>query len=71
MVVPPLAGLDFGTVGVRILAGAGDPNVASTDDKNGSIQSAGIGSLFLRSDAPDSTHALFTKTSLPNTWTNK
>lgn len=49
------------------LLGTGDPN-SLTD---ASITSAAIGSLYSRLDGPDSTHCLYVKTGLPNTWTAK
>lgn len=41
--------------GVSIFTGAGDPNSSATRD----VQQAQIGSLYLRVDAPDSTHCLY------------
>lgn len=43
------------TSSVLILAGVGDPNTSATLD----VQNAGVGSLFLREDAPDANHALY------------
>lgn len=80
-VTPPLAGIDLGfasgSTRVKLICGTGDPNTASTDSSGDDLGSAGIGSLFLRNDAPDSTHALYVKTgavtiAAPNgTWTAK
>jgi hypothetical protein len=79
VIAPPLMGFSLGAgpsaVGVlRILAGVGDPNVAATDP-HGDIASSAVGSLFLRTDAPDSTHGLYTKTTFVSgaagTWTAK
>lgn len=56
---------------VLILTGSGDPNsITDSADLNPGIQSAAVGSLFLRQDAPDSTHALYVKTAA-GTWTPK
>lgn len=61
-------GLGLNGVGQLVhLFGSGDPN-ANTDP---SVASAAVGSLWSRLDAPDSTHALYVKTALPNTWTGK
>jgi len=74
-IVPPLSGVSFGSSGVKILAGPGDPGLATTDDRNGSVASSAVGSLFLRTDAPDSTHGLYVKTAFATgsagTWTSK
>ncbi len=80
-ITPPLSGLDCGFIGsnntrVKILVGAGDPNTAATDNSATDIAGCGLGSLYLRNDAPDSTHALYVKTGLgtagsPGTWTAK
>lgn len=74
-----------GSPAIYILYGSGDPN-AITDfgalapntpnfdagSANSIPQnSVAVGSLFLRTDAPDSTHALYVKTASPNVWTNK
>lgn len=40
---------------VLILCGFGDPNNSAQVDVN----NAGVGSLFLRQDAPDTAHALY------------
>jgi hypothetical protein len=76
MISPPLFGLEFGISGVKILSGAGDPNVAATDNKSNSIASAAVGSVFHRTDLVDTTHQLYVKTALaigsgPGTWTPK
>ncbi len=42
-----------------ILAGTGDPAVSTTPD----VVDAAVGSLYLRRDAPDATHALYVCTS--------
>jgi hypothetical protein len=42
-----------------ILAGTGDPAASTTPD----VQSAAIGSIYLRRDAPDASHALYVCTS--------
>jgi hypothetical protein len=61
-------GLGLGGVGQLVhLFAVGDPNVLT----DASILSAAVGSLFSRLDGPDSTHVLYVKTSLPNTWTAK
>lgn len=61
-------GLGIGGVGQVVhLFGCGDPN-SVTDP---SVASAAVGSLWSRLDGPDSTHCLYVKTALPNTWTNK
>ena len=78
-ITPPIAGhmlaVNPNGGSVKILTGSGDPNQASTDSSAGDIASAGVGSLFLRMDAPDSTHALYVKTSFSagsaGTWTPK
>jgi hypothetical protein len=74
-IVGPLSGLSFGSCGVVIICGPGDPNVAATDDGNHSIQNAGVGSHFHRTDVVDSTHQFYVKTAIaigaPGTWTNK
>jgi hypothetical protein len=51
-----------------ILCGFGDPNSSAQVD----VQNAGVGSLFLRQDAPDTTHALYvcTTTGIPKTVTD-
>ena len=50
--------------GPVIITGPGDPSSLGF--------AAPIGALYLRVDAPDSTHALYVKTSAPDTgWTNK
>jgi hypothetical protein len=57
---------------ISILTGAGDPNTISDfDGSRPGVVSAAVGSLFLRQDAPDATHALYVKTAMPNTWTPK
>jgi hypothetical protein len=81
VIAPPISGIDLGFAGstggrVRLLVGTGDPNVSATDNSNGDIASAAIGSLFLRNDGPDSTHCHYIKTALgnagsPGTWTAK
>ncbi len=43
---------------VYIFSGAGDPNLLVTVTNSGAIN-AGVGSLWLRTDAPDTTHALY------------
>jgi hypothetical protein len=43
---------------VLILCGFGDPNTSAQVD----VQNAGVGSLFLRQDAPDTTHCLYVAT---------
>ena len=78
-IAPPIAGmmLAINPAGgqVKILVGSGDPNSASTDSSAADLSSASVGSLFLRMDAPDSTHALYVKTTYsagaPGTWTAK
>lgn len=75
-ICPPLSGVmlaaNVSTGGqVRILTGSGDPNLAATDNANADIANSSIGSIFLRMDAPDSTHALYVKTAQPGTWTAK
>lgn len=63
-----MLGLGLNGVGqVVYLFAAGDPN-ANTDP---SVASAAVGSLYSRLDGPDSTHCLYVKTALPNTWTAK
>jgi hypothetical protein len=50
--------------GPVIIHGPGDPSSLG--------YAAPIGALYLRVDAPDATHALYVKTSAPDTgWTNK
>jgi hypothetical protein len=80
IISPPLAGHDLGFASgntrIRILAGAGDPNVSGTDNPTGDIASSAVGSLYLRNDGPDSTHCHYVKTALGvpgsvGTWTNK
>ena len=80
VIAPPLAGHDLGFASgntrVRIIAGTGDPNTAATDNGNGDLASSAVGSLYLRNDAPDSTHAVYVKTAVGvpgsvGTWTNK
>jgi hypothetical protein len=71
----PLGGLELGQ-GVKILFGAGDPNAQNIAP----LQSAALGSLYLRTDGSTST-SLYVKTAtgidatsgLPNagTWTAK
>jgi hypothetical protein len=58
---------------VCILFGNGDPALFTrvAGDINPNCDGAAVGSLYLRLDAPDSTHALYVKTALPNTWTAK
>ena len=78
-VTPPLGGIQLAINPngglLKVLTGSGDPNVAATDSSAGDIASAGVGSLFLRMDAPDSTHGLYVKTAFvsgaPGTWTAK
>ena len=70
VIAPPLAGFTMGSIGVKILAGSGDPNIAATDNSASDLSSSGIGSLFLRIDGSTST-TLYVKTALPNTWTPK
>jgi hypothetical protein len=71
----PFAGLSFGGSNVKIAIGVGDPNVS--DNVNADLAACAIGSLFLRTDTPDTTHALYVKTgansiSAPSgTWTPK
>ena len=60
-------GLGAGSAPLMHLFGQGDPN-GITD---ASVTSAAVGSLFSRSDGPDSTHCLYVKTAAPNTWTAK
>jgi hypothetical protein len=50
---------------VLILTGSGDPNSSTQVD----VMNAGVGSLFLRQDAPDTTHALYvcTAAGIPTT----
>jgi hypothetical protein len=67
-IFPPFGGIELGA-GVRVLFGAGDPNLVA--DVNATLSGATIGSTYQRTDAPDATHALYVKTSLPNIWTNK
>jgi hypothetical protein len=48
--------------GMAILYGSGDPNNAQPDSAQQflkDINQAGVGSLYLRQDAPDATHALY------------
>jgi hypothetical protein len=81
VIAPPISGIDLGFAGstggrVRLLVGTGDPNTAATDNGNSDLASSAIGSLFLRNDAPDSTHGLYVKTALGvpgsvGTWTAK
>lgn len=76
VIAPPLSGVMLAanvTTGgqVRILTGTGDPNSAATDNAAGDIANSSIGSIYLRMDAPDSTHALYVKTAQPGTWTAK
>jgi hypothetical protein len=63
---------------VLILVGKGDPNSSATVD----VQNAGVGSLYLRTDGPDTTHCLYvcttagipktvTANGVPATWTAK
>ena len=73
---PPITGLQValganGSGQMLILTGAGDPNAIS--DLVGSrpgVNSAAVGSLFLRQDGSTST-SLYVKTAMPNTWTAK
>jgi hypothetical protein len=81
IITPPLAGHDLGFASggtrVRILVGTGDPNQSSTDSSAGDLASAGIGSLYLRSDGSSATTCLYVKTGATTvaaptgTWTNK
>ncbi|HJT68786.1 MAG TPA: hypothetical protein VJ731_01230 [Terriglobales bacterium] len=82
IITPPLAGHELGfTAGsntrVKLLVGSGDPNTSSTDSSAGDLATAGVGSLYLRNDAPDINHALYVKTALgtvsnpTGTWTPK
>jgi hypothetical protein len=72
MIIPPLSGISLGSCNVIFVAGPGDPNQSTTDDRNGSLASAGIGSHFCRTDVADTTHQLYIRTSLgANGWTNK
>jgi hypothetical protein len=56
---------------VYVLRGVGDPNVTSNLPPTSNVGTIALGSLWLRTDAPDSTHALYVKTAQPNTWTAK
>ncbi len=73
----PSGGLRL-TKSCLILCGLGDPNSSAQVD----VQNAGIGSLFLRQDAPDSSNALYicstagipktvTENGTPAIWTAK
>lgn len=77
-------GTHLGVPNMYILCGNGDPN--SITDFGVGVQGAaglgtightlppqniGIGSLYLRMDAPDLTHALYVKTDNNGTWTAK
>jgi hypothetical protein len=56
---------------ITILTGVGDPNLANdAADSTAGVNSAGIGSLYLRQDGSTTT-TLYVKTALPNTWTAK
>jgi len=44
--------------GIYIFSGPGDPNNQAAVTNSGLVN-AGVGSLWLRTDAPDSTHALY------------
>jgi hypothetical protein len=70
IIVPPLSGVRLNITGTFIFAGVGDPNAASTDNSDSQLAGASIGSIFLRTDAPDSTHAFYVK-SAASTWTAK
>lgn len=50
----PGGGLTFGNR-VRLLTGIGDPNSSSTGD----VQTAAVGSIYLRTDAPNSNSVLY------------
>jgi hypothetical protein len=66
-IVPGLAlGLN-----VFILRGPGDPNISSTLPPTSEVNTVAVGSLWLRTDGPDSGHVLYVKTAQPNTWTAK
>jgi hypothetical protein len=63
---------------VSIFAGAGSPNNSASPD----VQFSGVGSIYLQTDAPDTTHTLWVCTgggkpavnngaSTISTWTNK
>ena len=43
---------------VYIFSGVGDPNLQPTVTNSGRVN-AGVGSLWLRTDAPDSSHAVY------------
>lgn len=76
-ITPPLGGhmLAINPNGgqVKILTGSGDPNQTATDSSAGDLSSAGVGSLYLRMDAPTSATTLYAKTSFSQggvgTWT--
>lgn len=55
---------------VYILRGVGDPNVSGTLPATSIVSTIAVGSLWLRTDAPDSTHALYVCTA-PGVWTAK
>jgi hypothetical protein len=69
--------------GVYIFSGPGDPNSQPSVTNSGPVN-AGVGSLWLRTDAPDATHALYVCTvagtppnastgagAVAGTWANK
>jgi hypothetical protein len=78
---PPLAGITIAINpsggATKIFTGGGDPNSSATDSSAGDLAGAGIGSIYLRMDAPDSTHGLYVKTAAASpsaatgTWTGK
>ena len=58
---------------VKVLTGSGDPNQSATDSNQGDLASAGVGSIYLRMDAPDSGHVIYAKSAFVQggvgTWT--
>jgi len=58
-----------GSPAVIQFADVGDPNVRS--DPDSMLRNCAIGSVYHRIDLVDSTHQLYVKTGLPNTWTAK
>ncbi len=65
----------FSAPQTRHFTGSGDPNTSS--DPDNTLGASALGSVYSRTDGPDSTHCFYVKTgpesaAAPNgTWTNK